>query len=147
MQRSAVHPCTLLSGSVWRNAWPHRYSASQSLRLPAESNSISRAGPRISRFGFPSIAGRRFSVMASRLRSWELRAQQISISFESNFPTVGQNSSRQRLSEPKCAGVRIAAGVEAARISTVSYGEEHPVDPGHNEAAWSKNRRDEFKVH
>jgi len=39
-----------------------------------------------------------------------------------------------------------ALGISADRISTVSYGEEKPADPGHNEAAWSKNRRDEFKL-
>jgi peptidoglycan-associated lipoprotein len=38
------------------------------------------------------------------------------------------------------------AGVEASRMSTVSYGEELPLDPAHNEAAWAKNRRDHFKV-
>ena len=32
-------------------------------------------------------------------------------------------------------------GVDAARIRTVSYGEERPFDPGHDESAWSKNRR------
>lgn len=32
-------------------------------------------------------------------------------------------------------------GIDPARISTVSYGEERPADPGHNEAAWAKNRR------
>ncbi len=37
-------------------------------------------------------------------------------------------------------------GVDPSRIDTVSYGEERPVDPGHNEAAWAKNRRDEFMV-
>jgi peptidoglycan-associated lipoprotein len=37
-------------------------------------------------------------------------------------------------------------GVEADRIETVSFGEERPVDPGHNEAAWFQNRRDEFEV-
>ncbi|WP_243310304.1 peptidoglycan-associated lipoprotein Pal [Fundidesulfovibrio agrisoli] len=36
-------------------------------------------------------------------------------------------------------------GVTASRLSIVSYGKERPLDPGHNEAAWSKNRRDEFK--
>lgn len=36
-------------------------------------------------------------------------------------------------------------GVEAGRISTVSYGKERPLDPGHGESAWSKNRRDEFR--
>lgn len=34
-----------------------------------------------------------------------------------------------------------AAGVPASRIETVSYGEERPEDPGHTEAAWSRNRR------
>jgi peptidoglycan-associated lipoprotein len=37
-------------------------------------------------------------------------------------------------------------GVPAGDISTVSYGEELPIDPAHNEAAWAKNRRDHFKV-
>lgn len=32
-------------------------------------------------------------------------------------------------------------GLGATRFSTVSYGEERPADPGHNEAAWAKNRR------
>lgn len=37
-------------------------------------------------------------------------------------------------------------GIETSRMSTVSYGEELPVDPRHNEEAWAKNRRDHFKV-
>ena len=36
------------------------------------------------------------------------------------------------------------AGVSASRIDTKSWGEEKPAVEGHNEAAWSKNRRDEF---
>ena len=32
-------------------------------------------------------------------------------------------------------------GVDAGRIRTVSYGEERPFDPGHDESAWAKNRR------
>ena len=37
-------------------------------------------------------------------------------------------------------------GVSAERLSTISYGEEKPADPGHDEAAWAKNRRDEIKL-
>jgi peptidoglycan-associated lipoprotein len=37
-------------------------------------------------------------------------------------------------------------GVEAARLSTISYGEEKPVVQGHAEDAWVKNRRAEFVV-
>ena len=32
-------------------------------------------------------------------------------------------------------------GVSSAQLRSVSYGEELPVDPAHNEAAWDKNRR------
>jgi peptidoglycan-associated lipoprotein len=35
-------------------------------------------------------------------------------------------------------------GVPADRLQTISYGEERPVDPGHDETAWAKNRRAHF---
>lgn len=35
-------------------------------------------------------------------------------------------------------------GVSGDRIITISYGEEAPADPGHNESAWALNRRCEF---
>lgn len=38
------------------------------------------------------------------------------------------------------------AGVPAKTLSTVSYGEELPLDPGHTEDAWAKNRRDHFAI-
>jgi peptidoglycan-associated lipoprotein len=31
-------------------------------------------------------------------------------------------------------------------VDTLSNGESKPADPGHNEAAWKLNRRDEFVV-
>jgi len=37
-------------------------------------------------------------------------------------------------------------GIDAKRISTISYGEERPVDPQHTEAAWAKNRNAGFVV-
>ncbi len=38
----------------------------------------------------------------------------------------------------------VASGVDASRISTISYGEERPVCTDHQESCWSKNRRDHF---
>jgi len=35
-------------------------------------------------------------------------------------------------------------GVSKAQVSTVSYGEERPAVPGHDEGAWSKDRRVEI---
>ena len=37
-------------------------------------------------------------------------------------------------------------GIQANRVSTISYGKERPVDPRHTEDAWAKNRRVEFKI-
>ena len=37
-------------------------------------------------------------------------------------------------------------GISAERMSTVSYGKELPLDPRHNEDAWSKNRRAHFRI-
>ena len=40
----------------------------------------------------------------------------------------------------------VSLGVAANRVRTVSYGKEFPFDPGHDEAAWSKNRRAHFVI-
>lgn len=37
-------------------------------------------------------------------------------------------------------------GIPPSRLSTISYGEERPVDPRHTEEAWAKNRRAHFVV-
>jgi peptidoglycan-associated lipoprotein len=40
----------------------------------------------------------------------------------------------------------MSLGVSPDRVGTISYGEEMPVDPGHSEEAWTKNRRAHFIV-
>jgi len=38
----------------------------------------------------------------------------------------------------------VGVGVSPDRVHTISYGEERPADPNHDEIAWSKNRRGVF---
>jgi peptidoglycan-associated lipoprotein len=40
----------------------------------------------------------------------------------------------------------VSHGIDAGRIETQSWGEEKPLAQGHDEAAWSQNRRDEFEI-
>jgi peptidoglycan-associated lipoprotein len=40
----------------------------------------------------------------------------------------------------------VSLGISADRLRTVSYGKEFPFDPGHDESAWSKNRRAHFVI-
>lgn len=59
----------------------------------------------------------------------------------------GTSEYNRALGERRAKSVRnylIAQGVPAASLLALSKGEDMPVDPGHNEAAWAKNRRAEF---
>ena len=40
----------------------------------------------------------------------------------------------------------VSLGVAADKVKTVSYGKEFPFDPGHDDGAWSKNRRAHFVI-
>ncbi len=61
----------------------------------------------------------------------------------------GTNEYNLALGERRAASVRkflIQEGVDADRVQVKSYGEEQPLDPGHDESAWYQNRRAEFLV-
>ena len=40
----------------------------------------------------------------------------------------------------------VALGVSPSQLEMISYGKENPAVQGHDEAAWSQNRRDDFRV-
>jgi peptidoglycan-associated lipoprotein len=40
----------------------------------------------------------------------------------------------------------VTLGIPSDRLTAISYGKEKPADQGHDEAAWAKNRRDEFTI-
>jgi peptidoglycan-associated lipoprotein len=70
-----------------------------------------------------------------------------SVTIEGNCDERGTDAYNLALGERRADSAKaflVNLGVNAAQISTISYGEERPVDPGHNEAAWAKNRRDHF---
>ncbi|MCX6544464.1 MAG: OmpA family protein [Acidobacteria bacterium] len=53
------------------------------------------------------------------------------------------------LAERRAASARtylVSLGLPAERLRIVSYGKEFPFDPGHDEAAWAKNRRAHFVI-
>lgn len=40
----------------------------------------------------------------------------------------------------------VSLGISPDRIKTISYGKSQPIDTGHNEIAWQKNRRAQFTI-
>ena len=66
---------------------------------------------------------------------------------EGNCDERGTEEYNRSLGERRALAAREALakqGVDPMRIRTESFGKDKPVDPGHDEAAWAKNRRGEF---
>ncbi|MDY6857153.1 MAG: peptidoglycan-associated lipoprotein Pal [Thermodesulfobacteriota bacterium] len=81
--------------------------------------------------------------------SWLLDHPDIKVDIEGHCDERGTNEYNLALGERRANSAEkylVAAGVEARRISTISYGEERPLDTGHNETAWEKNRRVHLRI-
>jgi len=82
-----------------------------------------------------------------KVASWMSRNPAFKIQIEGHACEIGTNEYNLALGERRANSAKKyleALGVTPARISTISYGEERPLDPGHTEESRSKNRRDEF---
>ncbi|HTX24293.1 MAG TPA: peptidoglycan-associated lipoprotein Pal [Steroidobacteraceae bacterium] len=68
----------------------------------------------------------------------------VRVRLEGNTDERGSREYNIGLGERRAQAVRRALllqGASDVQIMTVSYGAERPVDPGHDEASWAKNRR------
>ncbi len=78
-----------------------------------------------------------------------LKYPNIKVVIEGHCDERGTNEYNLALGERRAKAAYeylILLGVDADRMKIISYGEERPLDPGHNEEAWAKNRRDEFRI-
>ena len=72
---------------------------------------------------------------------------ELKVRIEGNCDERGTNEYNIALGERRAISAKkylVNMGIAAGRIETVSYGEERPLNFGHNELAWSQNRRDDF---
>jgi len=70
------------------------------------------------------------------------------IRIEGNCDERGSREYNLALGQRRAESVKkmmTVLGVGDARIETISYGEEKPMAPGHDEQAWSQNRRADIK--
>lgn len=77
------------------------------------------------------------------------RAPMVRIQAEGHCDERGTAEYNLALGERRARAVvdyLASLGIHPQRMSTVSYGSELPADPGHNEAAWAKNRRVYLRV-
>jgi peptidoglycan-associated lipoprotein len=81
--------------------------------------------------------------------SWMKNNSNTKVRIEGNCDERGTNEYNMALGERRANSAKkylIKLGVNESQLSTISYGEEKPLDPGHNEEAWAKNRRDHFAI-
>jgi peptidoglycan-associated lipoprotein len=71
------------------------------------------------------------------------------VRIEGNCDERGTVEYNLALGQRRAASVKdylVGLGIDASHLTTVSYGKERPVDPGHDEAARAKNRRADFII-
>lgn len=81
--------------------------------------------------------------------SWLNKFKTIKILIEGHCDERGTEEYNLALGEKRAKAAMdylTTLGVSSDRVKIISYGKSQPADPGHNEAAWQKNRRDQFLV-
>ncbi len=71
----------------------------------------------------------------------------LALQIAGNCDERGSDEYNMALGERRAAEAKrwlTAHGIALERITIISYGKERPLDSGHDEAAWAKNRRDDF---
>ena len=74
---------------------------------------------------------------------------EIALLIEGHCDERGTNEYNLALGEARAQSTKnylVDLGISAARLGTISFGEERPLDPRATEDAWSKNRRAHFVV-
>ncbi len=71
----------------------------------------------------------------------------VTVQVEGHTDERGPDAKNKKLSQARAESVVAALvkrGIARSRLIPMGYGEERPIDPGHNTDAWDKNRRVEF---
>jgi peptidoglycan-associated lipoprotein len=82
-----------------------------------------------------------------KMADWLTANQAIKLTVEGHCDERGTTEYNLALGQKRAEAAKdylVKSGVSAGRIRTVSYGKEAPVDQGHTEEAWVKNRRAHF---
>ena len=88
-------------------------------------------------------------AVLKRKADFLLNSLDSSVTIEGHCDERGTNEYNLALGDRRAESAKrylVNLGVSPARLATVSYGEENPVDPGHDEEAWAKNRRGHFLI-
>ena len=84
-----------------------------------------------------------------RKAEWLRENPDATVTVEGHCDERGTNEYNLALGDRRAESAKaflVDLGIDPARLTTISYGEERPVDPRSSEEAWTKNRRAHFVV-
>jgi peptidoglycan-associated lipoprotein len=84
-----------------------------------------------------------------RKAKWLMAHPNVSVIIEGHCDERGTNEYNMALGDRRAQSANsylADLGISRQRLTTISYGEERPVNPGHNERAWAENRRDQLVI-
>jgi peptidoglycan-associated lipoprotein len=99
-------------------------------------------------FDDASLTQQARSVLKQKVQ-WLREIPGVSVMIEGHCDERGTVEYNIALGERRAQSIKTYlanAGIDPSRLQTISYGEERPIDPGHNEEAWAKNRRGHFRI-
>jgi len=88
-------------------------------------------------------------VILGRKAEWLAAHPKVSVIIAGHCDERGTHEGNMTLGGRRARNAKsylVYLGIAPERLTTVSYGWERPLDPGHNEEAWAKNRRAEFVI-
>jgi peptidoglycan-associated lipoprotein len=127
-------PGTFAEGNAWDiNSYTqdHDALASYTVHFPFDSSAVS------------ATEAAKLDIVADKLKS----NPSARLLIEGNCDERGTEEYNRSLGERRALALReelVKKGIPADNIHTISYGKDKPVDDGHDEAAFAKNRRGDF---
>jgi peptidoglycan-associated lipoprotein len=113
-----------------------------------DANSLLRG--EVLNFGFDEAQLMAVSEQRLQRLSEVLRAHpELKLAVAGNCDELGTEEYNLELGQKRAAAAQkylAHLGIDPSRVSTVSYGKEHPVNPGHDEQARAQNRRDDLSL-
>ncbi len=149
---AAVFGLMLFSGCAEKKAVVTDSTAQQQVAGPAKTDALATAQTALRDINFDfdrsNIREDARQIMKANA-DFLIKNKHVNIIIEGHCDERGTAEYNMALGERRAQEAKkylINLGVASARMKTVSYGEERPLDPASNEDAWAKNRRAHFAV-
>ena len=146
--RSSSSNSSTSSAQTGNSATTYGTGGDSSLGMSALEDPNSQLSERIIYFGYDSSdVQEQYRDVIEAHAQYLIQNPGTSMSLEGHADERGSREYNLALGERRSIAIKrqmTVLGVSSSQVRTVSYGEERPLDEGHDEFSWSQNRRVEI---